>query len=447
MRRLIRKWIVQLKRRRLRRELRKRGEHKLRAQEVREAGLDCSNCGAELTGPFCHICGQRDDDFKRPFWSLLREILDNVFSSDSRLFKTLFLLVLVPGGLTRAFAMGRRAQFVPPLRLYITVSIMFFVIVAIADVLILDVNVKLKDVPDELAEQRKAVSEEAYQQLEELNRKRVADGLEPLVLPPEPDNVPTPAGEKNTTAADLIPEIQKAIREDLESEEAAKIRENLKKALEESGDEMPEGARAALEQMIADPDALKVQELDDADSEFPYDVNVGMFVDNNGEERAGLRQEDIDKVLDDPDVPDFIKDATKGLARALKQPEQMNRLFNEWLPRALFVLVPVFALILRVFHWRKDRYILHQLVFSLHFHSFLFLLMTGLMIVVPRFGGDMGFAVFWWGTSLYLIIALKVGQEQGWVRAFLKAGFIWVSYFAVMASAIMGAVLLGLRDL
>lgn len=436
MRRLIRKWIVQLKRRRLRREIRKRGAHEMRAQEVRDAGLDCSNCGATLTGPFCHICGQRDDDFKRPIWSLFREILDNVFSSDSRLFKTLFLLVLVPGGLTRAFAQGRRAQFVPPLRLYITVSIMFFVIVAIADVLILDIDVRPRVTQEELAEKRKEASEDAARMLEGANEELAASGQEAQPLPPTPGDVPAPEEKKTQIFAD---------------EDADAVRERLKKALEESGDQMPEEARARLEEMVNDPDALTVQALDEDVNDlgigFPYDVKVGMFVDNDGGEHEGLRQEDIDKVLDDPETPDFMKEVVKGAARALKQPQQMNKLFNEWLPRALFVLVPVFALILRLFHWKKDRLFLHQLVFSLHFHSFLFLLMTALIIVVPRFGGEMGFGVFWWGTSLYLIIALKVGQEQGLIRAFLKAGFIWVTYFAIMAAAIGGAVLLGLRDL
>ena len=436
MRKLLRKWTLKLRKRRLRNEFRLRDSHEARALEIRAAGVDCSNCNAPLTGPFCHICGQRDDDFKRPFWSLLREILDNVFSSDSRLFKTLFLLVLVPGGLTRAFAQGRRAQFVPPLRLYITVSIMFFVIVAIADVLILDIDVSPRNTAEELAEKRKEAEAEATKKLDELNQQRVEEGLEALPVPPTPDEVP----EAEKREGDTTP-----VDENIEN-----ARDALKKALEENGDEIPEEARAALEKMALDPEALKVNIPDDDNDfgmEMPYNIDISMFVDNDGEEHEGLRQEDIDERLNDPETPEFIKDVIRGAARALRQPEQMNRLFNEWLPRALFVLVPVFALLLRLFHWKKDRLFLHQLVFSLHFHSFLFLLLTALIIIVPRFGGDMGFGVFWWGTSLYLIIALKVGQEQGWIRAFLKAGFIWVSYFAIMATAIGGAVLLGLRDL
>ncbi len=438
MKRLIRKWIVLLKRRRLRREQRKRGDHKLVAREIQEAGLGCSNCGAELTGPFCHICGQRDDDFKRPFWSLLREILDNVFSSDSRLFKTLFLLVLVPGGLTRAFTMGRRAQFVPPLRLYITVSIMFFVILAIADVLILDINVTPRPNTEEAVEARKEAVKDVQSALRDMG---ISDEEE------EPEEAPAAP----PTAEDAVEGADQEQPNALADEQGALVREKLKEALAKEGDKIPPEARKKLEEMANDPEALTVKppstDGPDVDFDLPYDVEVDMFVPNDDEDREGFKQEDINRVLDDPSVPDFIKDVTKGFARALQQPEAFNRLFNEWLPRALFVLLPVFALILRAFHWGKERYYLHQLVFSLHFHSFLFLLLTALIIIVPLYGSDLGAGLFWWGTSLYLIIALKVGQGQGFLRAFVKAGFIWVSYFFVMMVVIGSAVLFGLREL
>ncbi len=330
MRKLIRKWTLDLRRRRLRKEIRQRDAHEQRAQEIRAAGADCSNCRAPLTGPFCHICGQRDDDFKRPIWSLLREILDNVFSSDSRLFKTLFLLVLVPGGLTRAFAHGRRAQFVPPLRLYITVSIMFFVIVAIADVLILDIDVRPLTTPEELAAKRKAVAEDAIRKVEEENERRIANGLDPLPVPPMPEDTPDMKGED----AEADDEEAQA-RSDKKAEEA---RERLRQALEEGGDKMPEEARQALEDMVNDPEALRIEPSDDEDSfavGLPYDIKVGMFVDNDGEEHEGLRQEDIDEVLNNPETPEFMKDVVRGAARALRQPQQMNPLFNESMPRAL----------------------------------------------------------------------------------------------------------------
>lgn len=455
MRNLIRKWILHYKRKRYHQHLRESGNYKTLENSVRETGSLCSNCNAPLTGPFCHICGQKDDDLQRPIWTLLREILDDVFSTDSRLFKTLFLLVLVPGGLTRAFRMGRRARFVPPLRLYLVVSILFFLIISVGDILILDINVKPIDPPTPPAVPEQSTEAEKAEAPAPPEVPQVGpDGQLSLGGEPESSDQ-TPGGEGVA---------------DEEGDENAKLRAEAERKLQQTsqrlkeilGDDFkglsPEAQKAILDAEMgrtvsreeiekAIEEAEDVKDTIKFELGFPYDVDVSMFVRNTGEERQGLKQEDIDRVLNAPDVPEFFKEATRGFAKALKEPEAFNELFNDWLPRALFVLMPVFAMILRLFHWGEDRVYLQQLVFSLHFHTFLFLLMTAMMVIIPAFGGDMGIAIFWWGTSIYLIIALKVGQGQGWIRAFLKAGFIWVSYSTVMALVLFGVVFTGLRDL
>lgn len=440
MKQLIRKWLLQVKRRRYHRQLRQDGNYKTLENRIRETGTLCSNCNAPLTGPFCHICGQKDDDLKRPIWSLLREILDDVFSTDSRLFKTLILLALVPGGLTRAFRQGRRARFVPPLRLYIVMSILFFLIIAVADILILDINVRPRE-----PEAPPAVEQPA----------------EPPVDAPGEEAMAQPATVPDTAEVPTTPEAldEEAQRQKEVQEKLANATMRLRETLGDNFAQLSEDAQ----QRILDVEAGKAintdefkaimeeaEEIDDLvtfDVGFPYHISVQMFVANTGEIHEGLKQEDIDEVLNREDVPEFVKEATRGFAKALKDPEAFNELFNDWLPRAMFVLMPFFALLLRLFHWGKDRVYLQQFVFALHFHTFLFMLMMAMMVIVPRFGGDMGLGIFWWGTSLYLFIALKVGQEQGWIRAFFKAGFIWVTYFVVMVSVLLGAVFIGLREL
>lgn len=180
--------------------------------------------------------------------------------------------------------------------------------------------------------------------------------------------------------------------------------------------------------------------------DLPYDFDVDMFVPNDRQEREGIKQEDLDYILEDPSTPQIVKDATANFMEALQNPREFNKLFNEWLPWALVVLMPVFALILSLTHWGGRRYYLNQLVFALHFHSFLFVLLTVLAFVVPKFEAGSAFAFFWWTTSVYLIIALKVGQKQGWIRAFLKAGFIWVSYFIIMVWTMAAVMFFGISD-
>jgi len=90
----------------------------------------CMNCGTGLQGPFCYYCGQPDKNFMRFFPVLMRELLEDFLDFDSRFVRTVKPLLFRPGKLTRDYLDGRRFRYVPPLRLYIFSSIVFFFLVA-----------------------------------------------------------------------------------------------------------------------------------------------------------------------------------------------------------------------------------------------------------------------------------------------------------------------------
>jgi hypothetical protein len=90
----------------------------------------CKNCDATLDGPFCPVCGQKDVDLERPFLELAREIIKETFDVDGRAWRTLKMLFAQPGGLTSEFLAGKRKTYTPPLRLYIFISVSFFVLMA-----------------------------------------------------------------------------------------------------------------------------------------------------------------------------------------------------------------------------------------------------------------------------------------------------------------------------
>jgi hypothetical protein len=92
----------------------------------------CLNCGAQLSGSFCARCGQRDVP---PYPSVRELAIDAVteFSGwDGRLALTLRTLIRRPGLLTREFLEGRRARYISPLRLYLTASVVYFILAASA---------------------------------------------------------------------------------------------------------------------------------------------------------------------------------------------------------------------------------------------------------------------------------------------------------------------------
>ena len=86
----------------------------------------CRNCGAELTDRFCAHCGQTADVHVPSLQELLHETLEGFTHSDSRLWLTLQYLCVRPGLLTQEFVAGRRQTYLPPVRLYLVLSVIFF---------------------------------------------------------------------------------------------------------------------------------------------------------------------------------------------------------------------------------------------------------------------------------------------------------------------------------
>ena len=87
----------------------------------------CKNCNSELVGLYCSECGQKNiENFT--FTELVKDFFDNIFSLDSRLFQTLKFLIIRPGFLTNEYWSGKRITYLPPFRLYLLTSILFFII-------------------------------------------------------------------------------------------------------------------------------------------------------------------------------------------------------------------------------------------------------------------------------------------------------------------------------
>ncbi|MEO6237965.1 MAG: DUF3667 domain-containing protein [Vicinamibacterales bacterium] len=90
----------------------------------------CLNCGVALGGPFCSHCGQRA---MAPY-PTLREMVGDTWHElsgyDGRFARTFLLLLRRPGALTLELLAGRRARFIPPVRLYLVASLVYFVLAA-----------------------------------------------------------------------------------------------------------------------------------------------------------------------------------------------------------------------------------------------------------------------------------------------------------------------------
>ncbi len=86
----------------------------------------CRNCGARIRSEYCADCGQREGRADRRFFDTASDLAGDLFDADSRFWRTLFPLMVRPGFLTAEFFAGRRARYLPPLRLYLVLSFLLF---------------------------------------------------------------------------------------------------------------------------------------------------------------------------------------------------------------------------------------------------------------------------------------------------------------------------------
>jgi len=136
----------------------------------------------------------------------------------------------------------------------------------------------------------------------------------------------------------------------------------------------------------------------------------------------------------------------KLLAFAEDNPEEFNRLFIDRLSKSLIVLVPIVALLLQGLYWRP-RYVAH-LVFSLHIHSFAFLvLVTGSVVDIGLASAGVE-SVQTLGNTLatllipvYSFLALRRAYGQGWLLTLVKLVVLMVGYAISLAFTMLGTLI------
>ena len=90
--------------------------------------LTCYNCATPLQGPWCHNCGQSAHDYHRSARHLAAEAIESFFHADGRVWRTLRRLIRHPARLTKDYLAGKRAPQIPPLRLFLAVLLIMFLI-------------------------------------------------------------------------------------------------------------------------------------------------------------------------------------------------------------------------------------------------------------------------------------------------------------------------------
>jgi len=127
----------------------------------------CRNCGVPLQGQYCFACGQKAVRTELTVHDLVHEGVHELAHVDGKILQTLRLLLLKPGELTAEFFRGRRIRYISPLRLYLTCSLLFFALVAMAQSPIITIRMTKDDIADDAV--RAATQEKVVAQLRHLS--------------------------------------------------------------------------------------------------------------------------------------------------------------------------------------------------------------------------------------------------------------------------------------
>ena len=117
--------ILRQRRRRIRRHIEAVRLKRIR-RHTRPGYTHCMNCGTPLKGMYCHRCGQYALDIHQPIWKYVRQYFENMYQFDGKIWMTLRLMFTRPGFLTNEFNEGKINSYVHPFRLYMCISVVFF---------------------------------------------------------------------------------------------------------------------------------------------------------------------------------------------------------------------------------------------------------------------------------------------------------------------------------
>jgi hypothetical protein len=368
-----------------------------------DPGPVCPNCNAPLQGAYCFACGQPRKGTIRPLAGIVADFLDTVFNIDSRTWRTLGPLYFSPGRLSNDYIAGRRVRYVTPLRLYFFLSIVAFLVISMISNF----------------EEAKVQVREPDRPLTEAEAKRRVDEVEKAIA--------------------FVPESARAeVRAELERE-LAKERE------------------AAAAQAAAAPERVRAERIAGAVVEAEREPKKKMFSFNG---KPWDREENPLVVSWWPDsLNDALNAEVEALIGKLEALEKDPKPFFEELfsiaPQALFFILPLFAVLLKLAYLFKRRLYMEHMIVALHSHSFLclsLLVIVGLVqlsgaveeIGVLRALVAVAVAAAGGWIPIYLLLMQRRVYRQNWFLTILKYGVLGICYVVLLSFGLVAAMLASL---
>ena len=114
--------------------------------------------------------------------------------------------------------------------------------------------------------------------------------------------------------------------------------------------------------------------------------------------------------------------------------QMMQRELKTWIPRVMFVLVPVYGLLLAFMHFYKRGYFFYDhMVVSLHFHAFLYLFLLVTMVLSAIIGPGWGIVILLVWSNFYLYRIHRRVYDHGRFSSALRVITLNFAYTILLA--------------
>ncbi|WP_375239986.1 DUF3667 domain-containing protein [Aurantibacter sp.] len=326
----------------------------------------CKNCNHPfgVAYKYCPNCGLKQVD-KLSVKSLFNNTIQNYFAFDARFFKSIIPLLFKPGFLPKQFVKGKRLTYLHPAQLYLFSTILFFFIFSF----LASVDA------DEMDATINKAFKTASKREDELKVKSIVN-----------DSVKI-----------------HNISED-----------NKQNVLNQSN----------LSNSINDnDDILKINT--DGINFFKNKQALDSLIALNAPEKSIYKEMGMNE-----DASYFKRKLYKQFFKLYKK-HNLGSLYKHFIgsvPIALFFLLPIFALLLRLFYYSSKVFVNH-LVFSFYYFSFAFFLFS--INLVISYIVDLGIynVILFICLVTYLIIAIKNYYNKKWIGTFFKTIALLLSYW------------------
>ena len=118
-----------------------------------------------------------------------------------------------------------------------------------------------------------------------------------------------------------------------------------------------------------------------------------------------------------------------------------------WVPRVMFLMVPVYALLLGlVYIWRRGFFFYDHLIVSLHFNAALFMAMVLGLAAAPLIGGGWVMLALLIYSNIYLYKVIRTVYRRGRITSVLRVATLDFLYLMVLSVALSVVFMLGIMS-